>query len=47
VLKKTDIKPFSNKLGKKSKMFSVDLLDKELGEIEATFFGDLCDLYFN
>lgn len=44
---KSPIRTFKAKTGNKTKMFSIDLVDKEKSEIEATFFGDACDLNFN
>ena len=44
---KTPIRSFTSKTGTKTKMFSIDLIDKEQNEVEATFFGDATDLNYN
>lgn len=42
---KSDIRTWSNARGE-GKLFSIDLLDSEGGEIRATFFKDACDKFF-
>lgn len=45
VTAKSDIRTWSNARGT-GKLFSVDLLDKQGGQIRATMFGDACDKFF-
>jgi len=44
VTAKSDIRTWSNARGE-GKLFSIDLLDKQGGQIKATMFGDACDKF--
>jgi replication factor A1 len=46
VTSKSQLRTFANDRGQ-GKVFSVDLLDKDGGEIKASFFNSSCDKFFN
>eukprot|EP00743_Colponemidia_sp_Colp-15_P012089 GILK01013646.1.p1 GENE.GILK01013646.1~~GILK01013646.1.p1 ORF type:complete len:644 (+),score=126.93 GILK01013646.1:77-2008(+) len=46
VTSKTDLKSWSNAQGRSGKVFSVDLLDSEGGELRGTFFSEAADKFF-
>eukprot|EP00742_Colponemidia_sp_Colp-10_P012309 GILJ01013801.1.p1 GENE.GILJ01013801.1~~GILJ01013801.1.p1 ORF type:complete len:633 (-),score=108.41 GILJ01013801.1:50-1948(-) len=46
VTSKTDLKSWSNAQGRSGKVFSVDLLDSEGGELRGTFFSEAAEKFF-
>ena len=46
IINKNPIKDLQTKNGRNVKILSIDLLDRDGGEIEAVFFGGLCNTYY-
>jgi hypothetical protein len=48
VVNKFPIKYFTSKSSRsEGKLFSIDIIDSNGGEIQCTFFGEACDSFFN
>jgi len=47
VVHKSALKELQTKTGRLTRMFAIDLLDKDGGEIEAIFFGESCTKHFS